>query len=274
MTVYKNNRGEVKEFEFGQLTPSKSKYKAGEISNFELQSFKNSSDFKNNITADVIRGEREFEASKRFNIDPKVREHRGLRAQEIADFEQSVNEEVARRLELVKQQAFEEGFTAGQSEGQEQAYNEAVVHYQDRIEVLASFIDEVTLERKKLMDDSRDNGYKLIKNLTKWVVLKEVEDKEYIGRLLEKLILEINTKSNLLIRVNQEDFSSMPEVVEMVEAKLGKMTNVRVEVDQDMKERGIVLESEVGVIDASLQAQLASIDKLFESVGIVGQDGE
>lgn len=267
MSVYKNSR-EVKEFKFGQLVPSENTSHSDKATDFELRSLKDAAAFKNNLSAEVIRTEREHESGKRFSIDPRVREHRGLVAQEQEDFERSVEAEVQRRVELIKEQAFEEGFLAGQQEGMDKAYQEAIVNYDQKVAEFSQFIDEVTLEKKRLIEDSREAGYKLVKNLTKWVILKEVEDKEYIGRLLEKLILEINTKSNLLVRVNQEDFSHIPEVLDMVEAKLGKLTNVRVEVEQDMNNKGIILESEVGVIDGSLESQLASIDKLFESVSI------
>ena len=50
--------------------------------------------------------------------------------------------------------------------------------------------------------------------------------------------------------------------------KVGKLTNVRVEADLDMKENGIMLESENTIIDGSLKAQFESIDKLFLSVGL------
>ena len=60
----------------------------------------------------------------------------------------------------------------------------------------------------------------------------------------------------------------MPEIIKIVERKVGKLTNVRVEVDLDMSENGIIIESENTIIDGSLDAQMASLDKLFTTVGI------
>ena len=111
----------------------------------------------------------------------------------------------------------------------------------------------------------------MVKNLTKWIVLKEVDEKYYLARLLEKLIHEINTKTGLVLHVNEKSFGHMPEIIKIVERKVGVLTNVRVEVDLDLDETGIVLESENTIIDGSLDAQFKSLDKLFTSVGIHGE---
>jgi flagellar assembly protein FliH len=272
MTVFKNTKSEVKAFSFGQLIPQENEFDADTVSEFELRSLKDAGSFKNNITPEIIRSERENESVSNFTIDSRVREHRGIRAQEDEDFERRVNLEVEARVEALSKQAHQEGINEGRTEGMHKAYSEAMEKYNGKVELFSEYLEGVFAKQKEIMDNTRDDAYKVIKNLTKWVILKEVEEKEYIHRLLDKLILEINTKSNLLIKVNSDDFKYMPEVLEMVESKVGVMTNVRVEIEQDMEGRGIILESEVGVIDGTLNAQLASIDKLFESVGIDSEE--
>ncbi len=274
MAVFKNtnSKTKVEAFQFGQLIPDQNEFVQDKVSDFEMKSLKDAAAFKNNITPEIIRQERSDEAKSNFSIDSIVREHRGLRAQEDEDFEKRVSAEVAARLEVLSKEAHDEGFEAGRTQGADAAYQETIVKYNDSVAKLGDYLEDVFSKQKELMENTRDDAYKVVKNLTKWVILKEVEDKEYIERLLHKLILEINTKSNLLVRVNQEDFEGMPEVIQSIESKLGALTNVRVEIDQDMTERGIMLESEVGVIDGSLKSQLASIDKLFESVGIESEE--
>ena len=107
----------------------------------------------------------------------------------------------------------------------------------------------------------------MVQNLTKWIVLKEVDEKYYLSRLLEKLIYEINSKANLVIRVNESSFGHMPEVIKILERKLGVLANIRIEVDPELEGHGIILESENAVVDGSLEAQMKSLDKLFANVG-------
>ncbi|MGB0454587.1 MAG: hypothetical protein ACPGJV_12840, partial [Bacteriovoracaceae bacterium] len=58
------------------------------------------------------------------------------------------------------------------------------------------------------------------------------------------------------------------------EAKLGKFTNTRVEVDYDIKDQGMVIESANGIVNGSLKQQFKNLDKLFESVGIKPSEEE
>jgi flagellar assembly protein FliH len=102
------------------------------------------------------------------------------------------------------------------------------------------------------------------------VALKEIdEDNKYLTRLLEKLILELNEKKNLLIRISAKNFDKMDGILDEIQNKLGALSNVRVEIDHDMQDDGgIILESEKGIIDGSYQAQFEMFSRVFETVGI------
>lgn len=274
MSFQKNNKLDVETFSFSQLTPTQSN--PGEVTEFELEALSPAHEFKKSLSDDIIRLEREHEASSGFSIDENVREHRGIRSQENNDFEQRVEDEVEKRLNKRMKQAYEEGFTAGVEDGSKKAYDEAAIQYEEKILVFEKFLQDLMEQKESILVESKLEAYALIKNLTKWIILKEVQDKEYVERLLEKLILEINTKSNLTIRVNEADFSDLPGVIEKVETRLGALTNVRLEIGHEQVERGIILESELGVIDGSFKSQMKSLDKLFENVGIteIGSNDE
>ncbi len=268
MAISKNEKMEVKPFSFGQLIPSEKEYEEGEIVDYELKSLKDAGEFKNEISAEVIRGERERETASSFAIMPVIKEHRGLLSQEEDDYEQRVATEVAARIEILSQEAYQEGLETGRKEGFEQAHAEALTQFDVRVQELGAILEGVRAQTSGIYDQSKDEAYKMIQNLTKWICIKEIDDQGYILRLLEKLILEINTKSNLLIKVNPNSFDGMDDVISKIENKLGALTNVRVEIDQEMQASGIILESENGIIDASLRAQFKNIDRLFEAVGI------
>ncbi len=267
MTVLKQKRGKIKSFQFGELVPSED----GSVMNsdsFELKSLNAAQDFKHNITEGSIRAERDNEAATAFSIDNMVKEHRGLNRQAAEDYEQAVAAEVAKRVEALKEQAYDEGFQKGLAEGEEKAYGEATTKFEAEIDNCAEKIARLQEDAADILAKSKDDAYRMVRNLTKWVILKEVDEKYYLARLLEKLIHEINSKTNLVLHVNQESFGYIPEIIKIVERKVGKLTNVRVEADLDMKENGIMLESENTIIDGSLKAQFESIDKLFLSVGL------
>ena len=95
-----------------------------------------------------------------------------------------------------------------------------------------------------------------------------MDEKYYLSRLLEKLVHEVNQKNNLVLHVNEKAFGYMPEIVKLVERKVGRLANTRVEVDLDQTENGIVLETENCIIDGSLEAQFKSVKAVKSSIPV------
>lgn len=236
-------------------------------------------DFSNKnlgITEEIIRIERKAAEENRFEINPVVKDLRGISDQEKQDQEKKVQVEIQNRLSAVKSSAEEEGFKKGFEAGQQKAYEEAREIFSQKINEFICAIDEIKELREELYQNEMSEAYKLIRSLAKWVCLKEIdEDNRYLSRLMEKLILELNQKKNLLIRVSAENFGKMEGVLEEVQEKVGTLTNVRIEIDHEMNgDKGIILESEKGIIDGSFKAQFETFDRVFDSVGINSNDTE
>jgi flagellar assembly protein FliH len=270
MPVLDKENNQVQSFKFGQLIPSSESGDNENSDKFVLKPLKDASAFKNNITAEVIRSEREFESKTSFEIDSVVKEHRGLVRQADDDYEKRVALEVERRIQTLTEEAYKDGFSKGQQDGEQKAYAESIIQYEEKVEAFSHEIVNLQEQMREIYSKSHDEAYLMVKNLTKWIILKEVDEKYYLARLLEKIIHEINTKSNILLHVNESSFGYMPEIIKIVERKLGVLTNVRIEIDYDMTENGIVIESENTIVDASLDSQFEAIDRLFRNVGVNG----
>lgn len=225
--------------------------------------------YKSPEKAKVIKAERDRAEESGFNISPIVREYRGMARQEVDERERRVEDEVLKRLEFLKEKAFEEGFQEGIEQGKAEVFDQTRKMTEEKLTHLTSLIQEVLAEKEELLAKEKSEAYRLLRNLSKWIVLRELkEDGAYIERLLEKLITEIGSKQNLLIQVNQQQFDSMPEVLEVVQKKLGELKNVRVETDSDVSANGFIIESENGIINGTLEEQFHQLDRLFEAVGL------
>ncbi len=241
----------------------------GVIENYQFQKIDELKSPMLKQNEDSMKVERLSSKKDSFIISPIVKEHRGLLEREENERERRIEEEVARRVESLKEEAFKKGFNEGVDSGREDIFNQTKVESEEKLSLLTEMIHEVLILKEKIMTNQKEEIYKLIRNLTKWVILKELKDDgKYLVRLLEKLIVEAQTTSNLLIQVNQNQFSEMPEVLKSVEEVLGKLENVRVEVDYDISENGIVVDSDNGIIRGTLDEQFKSLDELFEKVGI------
>jgi flagellar assembly protein FliH len=263
MEKYKNI--EIKKFEFAQISDpsegSESTPKNFEFKAFDIESVKSSK-----IPQEQIRLERKMASQGHFQLDEMVKDFRGISAQEQNDFEQKVSNEVEARVELIKKQAYEAGILIGKEDGK----NEALSNFEKELNLKLSQLDEIIATVKssseKLIDQNRSEIYEFVKRFTKWVLLKEVNNKVYIEGLLEKLILELNSRKNLIVKVGQSNFNEMPEVIKTIESKLGQLQNVRVELVPELNYPGIILEAENGLIDGSLEGVFEKIDKIFQQV--------
>ena len=215
----------------------------------------------------IIKTEREFAKSSQFKVNPIVEEYRGFKEQEDREYEDRVEQEVARRIAEIQDEAFKAGFDEGVNQGREEIFVQMRSVVDQKLENFSQMVTNVLKTQENILSKQKTEMYQLLRNLSKWIVLRELqEDGKYIERLLERLLLEMQVRNNLLIQVNAEDFSQMPEVLEHVQSRLGEMKNVRVEIDSAVKSRGIVIESENGIINATMEEQFKSLDKLFEDV--------
>lgn len=215
----------------------------------------------------IIKNEREFAKSSSFKVNPIVEEYRGFKDQENREYEDRVEAEVARRVSEIQDEAFKAGFDEGVNQGREEIFVEMRSVVDQKLESFSQMVTSVLKTQENILSKQKTEMYQLIRNLSKWIVLRELnEDGKYIERLLERLLLEMQVRNNLLIQVNTEDFAQMPEVLEHVQLRLGEMKNVRIEMDSSVKTKGIIIESENGIINATLEEQFKSLDKLFEDV--------
>ncbi|MGE3609965.1 MAG: hypothetical protein AB7I27_10300 [Bacteriovoracaceae bacterium] len=263
--MQKHNTKDFKVFEFDEI---KGSHIIKQESKFESFAFKN---FDNNlkekrVSEEVIRQERNFEKKTAFKIEDIVRESRGLIRQEQTDFEKKVEQEVKRRLESTYQQAYDQGLNQGKEEGKEEALTEYRQVLMEKVESLNQHFSEIQLSTSKIIEKNKSEAYEFIKRFSKWIIFKEINEKLYLEQLLEKLILELNSRRNLIVKVGKENFSQMPEVVQAVESRLGQLQNVRIEIVPELNHPGIILESENGLIDGSLEGVFQNIDKIFEQV--------
>ena len=207
--------------------------------------------------------------AKGFNISPIVREHKGFKDRDLQEREARIAEEIEKRFNRIKQQGFEQGYNEGFEEGKVEVYNQTKVATEEKLDALTSMISETLKTQEELLVNQKKQIYYMIRNLTKWIILKELKDDgAYIERLLERLLIEMNAKKNILIRVNNKDFERMPDVLAVVQKKLGSIENVRVEVDYETSKNGINLECDNGIINGTFEEQFRTMDRLFHAVGI------
>lgn len=264
--MQKYRDGDIKPFQFNDLQGESVNSRGSGFKPFAFDELSGESVNSQSASDEEIRTERTHERKNNFKIDSAVREMRGISRQEQSDFEARVDAEVQRRLNAVQEKAYAEGVEQGKEDGKAQAYEEHQAKLGAELENFSQVLTELSSQSKSMIEEERHNIYEFIKRFTKWIVLKEIDEKVYLEKLLEKLILELNAKKNLIIKVGKNNFQAMPEILTAVEARLGQLQNTRIEIVPEIQHPGIILESDNGLIDGSLEGVFGNIDRIFEQV--------
>ena len=242
---------------------------ANDVKKYEFSSLENVKQIVKEKEKNLVDFISKNSQAKGFNISPIVREHKGFKERDLQEREARIAEEIEKRFNRIKQQGFEQGYNEGFEEGKVEVYNQTKVAAEEKLDALTSMISETLKTQEELLVNQKKQIYYMIRNLTKWIILKELKDDgAYIERLLERLLVEMNAKKNILIRVNNKDFERMPDVLSVVQKKLGSIENVRVEVDYETSKNGINLECDNGIINGTFEEQFRTMDRLFHAVGI------
>jgi flagellar assembly protein FliH len=267
MEKYRNF--EIKNFSFSDLE-SHHVVSSTEAKPYDFKSLTHQTGNISTRQQDQIRTERTFASQNNFKIDDVVRDHRGFSGQEKNDFEDRVQKEVKRRLEKSFEEAYQEGLQKGRVDAKNKSEDDLKNAISEKIEEFEKIISEVNGQINHLFNQNKAEVLEFIKRFTKWIVLKEIDQKVYLESLFEKLILEMNARKNLIVKVGKKNFNQMPEVIKEVEQRLGQLSNVRVEIVPEIQYPGIILETENGLIDGSLESVFVNIDKIFEQVNSNG----
>ena len=232
-------------------------------------SWEKSLDFEYEMDHEGIGKERQLAEINNFDIHPILKEKRGMIAQEAMEEEEIIEQEIQKRLEGVREEAFEKGYQEGKVKGENDVYEQSRTDAREKLDRLGEMIEEVLKSKIKLIKEEKSQICGLLQALTKWIILRELHnDGDYLKRLLDALSQEIGNGSELVVYVDEKNFKDMPEFIDYTKEKLSAFKNVKVEVGYDMDGPGIIICSESEIISGTLEDQLKSLEKVFSSCNI------
>jgi len=191
------------------------------------------------------------------------------------DREEKLEDEISSRLKLVEKETYDKAHEEGVMAGKEEISTQLKVDAQEQLNILTTLVDELLASKDKMYQEQKNQLLFMVNNLVKWVILRELKDDgNYLETLMEKLVSELQTQTNLNIQVNKKDFEKMPEVLESIQKKIGELKNVRLVIDYDLPEKGMVIDSDNGMIKCTKTEQFNALDGLFEKIGVFKKDFE
>ncbi|MBR3663761.1 MAG: HrpE/YscL family type III secretion apparatus protein [Desulfovibrio sp.] len=168
-----------------------------------------------------------------------------LKAQELLDDAQRQAQVTAQKAEEAYEERRQQGYSDGVMEGQMQQAEKMLETGMQAVEYLEG------LERQ------------IVEVVTTAVrkIVGEIDEKERIVRVVRTALEQVRGRQRVLIRVSPEDEPHVHEALAPMLTLSSSNAGYEVVADQRMKPGDCTLESEMGVVDASLDVQLKAIEK-------------
>jgi len=216
---------------------------------------------------EAIRDDRDIARKYNFTISDIVKKHRGISEQEEEDRKRHILTEVSRKLETIKEEEKKKSY----EEGKKLAYADSIEKFNEdatrKIEILDGVLNEIISFKPKLLKEQLDELYEFFKTSIKWVLQREIkDDKDYVKRLILRMIQEFDEKAFLTIKISHAIAESHPELFDNIEKNLSGRHQYRLEIDHTLTNSGVQLETDTAILNGSLESQFEIIDKIFDKV--------
>ena len=160
----------------------------------------------------------------------------------------------AARIVAEAKQVYEQERQRGFDEGSEQAKLEMSERMIDAVASIVDYLGTVEHDMVEVVGRAMER------------ILGEMGDKEVIIRVVKNALAAVRNEKHLSLRVAPDQVATVKERMNEILALYPIIVDVQVMGDGRLGKTGCILESEIGVIDASLDGQIAALKKSFERI--------
>ena len=259
MAIEKNDNFES--YEFKELSGLQVN-EFNKIKSFDVETFNLNKDF----SQEQLLSELKTANSNNFEINQDVLNFRKISEAKKNEMDKLIHERVAAQINEIKDKAFEEGYQKGVELGKEEAKKDEAQGIMDSIENVKLMVNNLMNREADLFQAQIKDLYALIRNLVKWITLKDLDkDDQYLQRLVDKII-ESNRQSNKIhFHVGIGITSTFKDSIEQINTSLATIYGDRVEIKENLTlpKDAIEVELDNSILKADLNEQLSILDKLF-----------
>ena len=163
--------------------------------------------------------------------------------------------------DTIKQKAVEQGL----AEGRTQARPEMEAKLAEQEEALAKALEAVRQGSAAIWDKHRQDIVTLTRLSVEKILRIEISKarEEILAGLLDQALEVIDSQRNLVIRVHPDDEKLLGELLTRAKAKHPALDQWRIKTDPSLTMGGLVLESDHGMVDNSLDKRWQSIEPIL-----------
>ena len=190
--------------------------------------------------------------------------------EEAQKIKEEAHQEIEREKEEMFNQAQEEGYQEGLKEGQKEGRVEGKEEVKSQCGDLLRELEQAVADFQQSMElreeDMKADLVELAIAISEKIVAQRLKlDKTALENLIRKKLKLLEEGENLKLRVKPENLELMQEIKEDLIVKTGYIEEIKVIADEEIKDNGVIIETDFGGLDATVSTQLEKIeDELLE----------
>jgi len=196
----------------------------------------------------------------KFELNSFVKQSLSVEEEEKKNVEKKVKERLLELADDVRTAARGEGYQAGLKKGYDEAFSKFKEESAEKLIKFENFVSACERAKKNIYNQNEKFLIELVYQIAKMVILKETKtDKSYLTRLVTEIIDKVGVKDNINVKINKDDMETLELLKTDLAKAHGNLQNLNIEVSDQVKQGGCVVETQWNSIDASIETQLEKI---------------
>lgn len=196
-----------------------------------------------------------------FRVDKIVSEFVGIDELEKETQQREIAGEAIKLSKEVQENAYKEAYALGLTEGKAHAFEEEKQRIEAEMQDFNKLVNEIKELKTTLMKENEKQIVNLCFYMAKRLLMKEVgANEEYIKTLIKKTLEMAQSDEEVTVRVSAQDKKWIEQYEDTLFKELNLDQSTRIEEDSQINPGGVVIETNHGVIDATVEQRLEKLE--------------
>ncbi len=201
-----------------------------------------------------------------FKVDKVISEYIGIDQIERESQQKEVAKQALALAQEIQEKAYAEAYALGLEEGKEKAFLAEKEKIEKRLKVMEVILKEMKKFKTQFMRENESQIVSLCLYMAQRLLFKEVtESSTYIKDVLSKLLETIQRDEEMLIRLSPKDFEWFESNKTSFFKDLHLDPGTKIESDPLISPGGLIIETEFGIVDATIEQRIAKIEEVMKN---------
>ena len=208
--------------------------------------------------------ERERTESSGFKINPLLAEQTGIKQLQTDSLNQQVESLVLEKVKEIQEEAHEQAYQLGLSEGRAKAFKDHEADILERLGSLDKVLTEIQEIKAQLVVMNEAHVVKLVFQIAEKMTMAQIQiQPEIVLDVINKAIATAQSDEQVLVKLSPKDLTFVEGVKDQLGREFEKLKNSKLDRDESIAPGGCIVETNYGMIDATVPER---VNKIWESL--------